>query len=38
MIDLSGIPTQIVGLEGEHADHLTIITAQSHNLIYYLSS
>ena len=28
-IDLSGIRTRIVGVEGEHADHLTTTTAQT---------
>ena len=28
IVDLSGIRTWIVGVEGEHADHLTTTTAQ----------
>ena len=29
IVDLSGIWTRIVGVEGEHADHLTTTTAQN---------
>ena len=28
-VDVCGIRTQIVGVEGEHADHLTTTTAKS---------
>ena len=40
IVDLSGIRTRIVGVEGEHADHLTTTTAQVRALlieIYYWS-
>ena len=30
-LDYSGIRTQIVGVEGDHADHLTTTTALNYN-------
>ena len=33
-VDVIGIRNQIVGLEGEHADHLTTTTAQLY--VFYL--
>ena len=32
IVDLSGIRTRIVGVEGEHADHLTTTTAHDYSL------
>ena len=39
IVDLSGIRTRIVGVESEHADHLTTTTAhQKHYLNYIFHS
>ena len=37
IVDFSGIRTQIVGIEGEHADHLTTTTAHGLNVMTSLS-
>ena len=33
-VGISGIGTRIVGVEGEHADHLTITTAKYFDVVY----
>ena len=38
IVDLSGIRTRIVGVEGEHADHLTTTTAHLYLLLKFYFS